>query len=464
LQVALTEPHTQHWLSRFIPAALISRGRAWLDDHSHRSIAQRVAGAAFLIRVTSAALIYGLQILFARWMGTFEFGIYVYVWTWVFLIGDLSDLGIGSAAQRFVPEYTKRKAFDRLRGFLARSRWLGVCSATAIACCAALTVQALEPWLADYVVLPLMLACVTLPFYGLMQIHDGIARSYNWIHIALIPPYIIRHLVMLLLVAVAYLFSLPTTATVAVAAVAVSFALTAIVQTIVLNRKLTRTVPRGPKAYEVKTWYAVSLPIVVTEGFYLLLTNTDVLVLQHFRSPEDVAVYYAAAKTLALITFVHFAVSAAATHRFTEYHVTADRARLAEFLADAIRWTFWASVAATIVILAMGRPLLSLFGPRFVEAYHLMFILTAGLLARAAVGPVERLLSMLGEQRICALIYGSAFALNLALCLVLIPRLGMEGAAIATSTALIVESAVLFFVTRMRLGFHVFIWGRRSAG
>ena len=75
----------------------------------------------------------------------------------------------------------------------------------------------------------------------------------------------------------------------------------------------------------------------MVEGCYLLLTNTDVLVLQHFRSPDDVAVYYAAAKTLTLIAFVHFAVSAAVAHRFSEYHVASDHTRLRTILADSIR-------------------------------------------------------------------------------------------------------------------------------
>ena len=231
-------------------------------------------------------------------------------------------------------------------------------------------------------------------------------------------------------------------------------------QTFVLNRKLARAVAPGPKAYEIKTWFSVSLPILMVEGFYLLLTNTDILMLQQFRTPDDVAVYYAAAKTLALIAFVHFAVSAAVGHRFSEYHVTDDRERLTAILADSIRWTFWASLAASAVILAMGPPLLSLFGPQFVDGYHLMLILAVGLMARASVGPVERLLNMLGEQRACAAVYAIAFVLNLVLCIVLIPRIGVDGAAIATATALIVESVLLFFVTKRRLGFHVFIWGR----
>jgi len=43
---------------------------------------------------------------------------------------------------------------------------------------------------------------------------------------------------------------------------------------------------------------------------------------------------------------------------------------------------------------------------------------------------------------------------------VLIPLFGTHGAAIATAAAVLVESALLFIVTKRRLGLHVFIWKR----
>ena len=98
-------------------------------------------------------------------MGTFEFGIYVYVWALALLLGDLSDFGLSSAAQRFVPEYARRKAHDLLRGFISVSRWLAVGSAIIMAAASVLTVKLLEPCIASYLVLPLSIACVTLPFY-----------------------------------------------------------------------------------------------------------------------------------------------------------------------------------------------------------------------------------------------------------------------------------------------------------
>jgi len=293
---------------------------------------------------------------------------------------------------------------------------------------------------------------------------EGIARAYGWVNIALLPPYIVRSLALIAVMAMARVMGFATDAVTAMTAAVVATWATAVVQLIMLERRLDGTVEAGPKTYEAGAWLLTSIPIFMVEGFYFLLTYTDVLVLQQFTSPEQVAIYYAAVKTLALVAFVHYSVAAATTHKFTEYHVRGDRARLAAFLSESIRWTFWPSLAATVVILLLGRTFLWLFGPRFVDGYSLMFILALGPLARSAIGPVERLLNMLGEQRACALVYAGAFTFNFVGCLVLIPLFGVHGAAIATAAAVLFESVLLFFVTKRRLGLHVFIWKPRMAG
>jgi O-antigen/teichoic acid export membrane protein len=390
-------------------------------------------------------------------MGSFEFGIYVYVWTWVLMIGALSDMGLSSAARRFIPEYTELKAFELLRGFLAGSRWLSFAIATAIAAIGAIGVTLLKPWLDSYTVIPLYLACVTLPIYGLVQTQAGISISYNWSNLALFPFYIWRQLAITVLMGAAFLFGAPTdAATAMIIAVATAWLVT-VGQMFVLNRKLKEKVPAGPKRYEVKTWLGTSLPIFVVEGFYLLLTYVDILTLERFRPPDEVAVYYAAARILAVVAFVHFAIAGATTHKFTQYHVEGDHQRLAKFFAETIRWTFWPSLLACALILAFGIPLLSLFGAGFTSGYYVMFILAIGMMARAAAGPAERLLLMLGDRKQCATVYAIAFAINLGGCVLLIPRLGIEGAAVATSAAIVAESAMLFVLTRRKLHHHVFI-------
>jgi O-antigen/teichoic acid export membrane protein len=440
-------------------AGLIARVKVILSERSDSRVAQLVAGKVFLVRVGSAMLALVSQVLLARWMGQFEFGIYIYVWTWVLMIGALSDVGLSSAARRFIPEYTELKALDRLRGFLAGSRWLAFAIATGIGIVGALGVTLLAPFIDHFTVIPLYLACVTIPIYGLVQVQAGIAQSYDWPNLALMPFYIWRQFTITMLMGGAWALGAPTDAVTAmIIAVVTTWAVT-IGQLFVLERRLKHKVPAGPRRYEAKTWLATSLPIFVAEGFYLLLTYVDILALEQLRSPDEVAVYYAAARLLALVAFVYFAIAGATTHKFTKYHVAGDKERLAKFFAETIRWTFWPSLAACAAILVLGRPVLSLFGATFTSGYIVMFILAVGMLSRAAVGPAERLLNMLGERKPCAAVYAAAFAINLVLCLVLIPRLGIEGAAVATSTALAFESVLLYRIAKRRLGFHVFILG-----
>jgi O-antigen/teichoic acid export membrane protein len=454
--VALTESTNRG--GRLSLTRAIDSVRAWLADHSDSSRAQRAAGTAFAIRVVSAALVYLTQVLLARWMGSFEFGIYVYVWTWVLLLGGMVDLGLGSAAQRFIPEYIGTRKLELLRGFLSGARWLVLALATVWAGAAALGIWLFGSLVHSYEVVPLYIACFALPLFTLGNIQDGIARSYGWMRLALMPPYIIRSVLLIAAMGAAYWLKLPTDASTAMFAAVATTWLSVLGQTLVMNRRLKKTVEPGPKNYRVRGWLAVSVPIFMVDGFYLLLTYADVIVLQQYRSPDEVAVYYAAAKTLALVAFVHFSVAAAVAHKFTEYHISGNKEQLSAFLADSIRWTFWPSLAATIIILALGKPFLWLFGPQFVDGYYLMFILAIGPLARATIGPIERLLNMVGEQRACAVVYAAAFAANIALCVVLIPLFGVAGAAIAISGAMILESVLLFAVTRERLGLHVFVW------
>lgn len=451
-------------LAARLPASrLVSRARAWLADNSHNSLAQRVAGATFLIRIGSAALAYLSQIALARWMGAHEFGIYVYVWTWALLIGNIADAGLSSAAQRFVPEYTERGAFDQLRGFISGSRWLSAGIATAFALAGLLAVKLGAPLFDNAFVLPLYLACLCLPIYAISSVQDGIARCYNWPSVGMMPTFIIRPILLLALMFAAYTSGFASDATTAMLGSVISYWLIGIGQILFLNHRLASKVEAGPKTYEPKQWLATSLPIVMVIGFYVMLTYVDVIVLQQFSAPEAVAHYHAAAKTLTLVSFVYFSVSAAAGHRFSTYQAAGERDKLETFIASTVKWIFWPSLALVLAVLAFGWPLLALFGPDFTAAYPLMFVLALGLLARASVGPAERLLSMLGEQRACATAYFIAFAVNLVACFILVPRYGAMGAAIATSLALVTESAQLFWITRARLGFHAFILGKKSA-
>jgi O-antigen/teichoic acid export membrane protein len=442
------------------PAGLIARLRAKLTGGtSEASVTRRLAGTIFVIRVVSAGLAYLSQILLARWMGGSDYGVYVYVWTWVLLLGSMMDFGISASAQKIIPEYRTSGNRALLRGFLSGSRWMTFAVASLVSLLLAGVVKLLSPFIEAGAIVPLYIGCLTLPPFVVANTQDGIARSHDWMRLGLMPQFIVRQGLIIGFTAGALALGLHLGATVAMAASAAAVWLAMIGQLIVLNHRLADHVEPGTKAYDFRGWLAISLPILLVESFYLLLSYTDVLVLQQFRPSEEVGVYFAVVKTLALVSFIHYAMSATTAHRFAEYHALGDNARLSAYVTHAIAWTFWPSLAATVALLGFGKPLLWLFGPQFVVGYDIMFIAAIGLVVRSAIGPVERLLNMLGHQHICALAYALAFVMNVALCVALVPRFGGHGAAAATSLSLTFETVLLFWIVRRRLGLHVLAFG-----
>ncbi|MGO4837870.1 lipopolysaccharide biosynthesis protein, partial [Rhizobiaceae sp. 2RAB30] len=182
-----------------------------------------------------------------------------------------------------------------------------------------------------------------------------------------------------------------------------------------------------------------------------LLTNADVLMVGAFMEPDDVAVYFATVKTLALVHFVYFAVKAGVAQRYAQF-THGDSGKLAAFARETVSWTFWPSLLMAFVVLALGKPMLTLFGPGFDTGYPLLFLLVAGVVARAAVGPCESLLTMSGNQNVCAFVYALTLVVNVVLSVALIPHLGLWGAAIATAGAMVFEAAALSFTVWRRLG------------
>jgi O-antigen/teichoic acid export membrane protein len=443
-------------------AGLFERLRARLSAGSADAwVTRRLAGTIFMIRAVSAVLAYLAQILLARWMGGSDYGIYVYVWTWVLLLGSMMDFGISASAQKIIPEYRTRGEVTLLRGFLSASRWMTFVVSVLVSAALAGLVRLLSPWIEAGAVVPLYIGCATLPAFVVANTQDGIARSHDWMQLGLMPQFIVRQALIIGFTGGFFVLGFQLGASAAMIASAAAVWIAMIGQMIALNRRLIHHVEPGPKAHDIRGWLAISLPILLVESFYLLLSYTDVLVLQQFRSPDEVGIYFAVVKTLALVSFIHYAMSATTAHRFAEYNALGDRARLSAYVAHAINWTFWPSLAATIALLAFGKPLLWLFGPQFVAGYDIMFVAAIGLVVRAAIGPVERLLNMLGHQRICALAYALAFAMNLALCVMFVPSFGGYGAAAATSTSLTFETVLLFWIARRRLGLHVLAFGNK---
>src|ERR1700684_4405287 len=147
------------------PAGLLGRLRAMLGTSNEASLTRRLAGTIFIIRVVSAAMAYLSQILLARWMGGSDYGVYVYVWTWVLLLGSMMDFGISASAQKIIPESRAASQHALLRGFLSGSRWMTFIVSAGVSLFLGGVGKLVAPWIEAREMVPLYIGCLTLPAF-----------------------------------------------------------------------------------------------------------------------------------------------------------------------------------------------------------------------------------------------------------------------------------------------------------
>src|SRR5882757_6350438 len=181
---------------------LLGRIDALIFSADERGEAGRISLIAFVIRVVSAVIAFVSQVLLARWMGSFEYGIFVLVWTTMIIVGNLACLGFHTSVIRFIPEYRERGMLSELRGIVVASRLFVLLASTAIAGLGALGVWLCSDWIENYYVIPFVLGVICLPMIALGDLLQGQARANSWALFALSPTYLVRPVLILAFMAI----------------------------------------------------------------------------------------------------------------------------------------------------------------------------------------------------------------------------------------------------------------------
>lgn len=446
---------------RTVLSPYLRKFRPLLTDNDEKAVSQRMALVAFAIRIAGAGLAFVSQIVLARMMGRFEYGVFVFVWVLMILFGNLACLGFPTAIIRFLPQYAASGNHDAIRGVTTTARRFVLAVAGGLALIGMAALYAFSGMVENYYVMPIFLGLIAVPMIALGDVLDGTARANHWPVMALSPTFLIRPTLILLFMLAAILFGAAHSAVTAMAAALAAAFVTVLCQYLAVTFRLRRHYPNGSKTIEFNAWFAVAFPVFLAEGVGYLLTNSDVVVVGIFLDPTEVAVYFAAAKIMALVHFVYFAVKAAIGPRFAAIIAENDREKLAAFATEAARWTFFPALAVGLTVAAAGQFLLSLFGTAFTEGEAVIAILLAGILAKALVGPAEVLLMMADRQMLCVYLYAAALVANVGLNIMLIPHFGIEGAAIAVASAMVIEAVLLHIAVRRAFGIILFALIRR---
>ena len=406
-----------------------------LRKPSHFATLLRGAATSLLIQTGSVSLIYGLQVSLGHWLGAAAYGTYEYVITLATILAFLGSMGLPGAVLRFISEYSVRQDWAHLRGVILGS-WTQVAIASVLV---AIGGTGFLSWLHEEKALenplPLILGMWAVPLIALLRLQLEMGRGVKRIALAYVPS-LIWHPLLLLLATSWMQQQQRLTSTSAIGLSLLSLVFVVGIQLLLFQQRLPLTVQQVRPAFALRRWLQVALPLMFIDGSFLILNQTDTLIIGSLLGSTEVGIYSAALKTAAWVSFVLISVNAIAAPMFATLHAQGDRQGLQRLVSGIARWMFFPALLVAGGLVLFAEPILSLFGKEFGAAKPAMAVLAIGQLVNVGAGSVGNLLNMTGHQNQCAKVVGCCAILNLLLNWISIPYLGILGAAISTAISM----------------------------
>lgn len=196
-----------------------------------------------------------------------------------------------------------------------------------------------------------------------------------------------------------------------------------------------------------------SFPIWCTALVSIALTSVDVLMLAAFLPKADVGVYTAGTKLISFMTFPLGAVINIAGPRFAEAYAKGDVDLLHDNFIKATRLGVWGAMPILLLAVLLPGPLLSIFGSSFTHGVTVVHLLAIGQFVNVIAGPIAFFLLMTKRAITLQYIMWSTLSVSLLLNYLLIPKMGINGAAIASLSALIIRNIGCWIVVKRSFGF-----------
>ena len=421
----------------------------------------RGSGGLFLVNVASLGLSFLTAIVLARTLGTEHFGIYTYALVWVQVLILFAQLGFKTSLLRFMPTYIVKEQWSLLRGLLMRSTQYVFVASLLLAGAAALVIWRLRAHFGADQVTTMWISLALLPILSLTSLRAASLRALKLVLKSGVNDSLTRSAIFLLAVlGAAYLGDFSLTAQQVMLLNIFAASVTFVIGTVWLVQAFPDGLRKTTATFAHAEWLRVSLPMFLIAGMNFIANRTDILMIGAYLGPEETGIYEVATRVAGLVTFGLSAVNAMIAPMISELY-SADRHQdLQRIVALAAKGIFAFTAIVSAGLIFAGPYLLSIFGKDFGMSYTPMIILVGGTTVSALSGSVGFLMTMTKHQREASVIIGVSALLNIILNALLIPTIGLVGAAASTAvTTVLWNLAMLVFVQR-RLNINSTVFAR----
>lgn len=395
--------------------------------------------AALAIRLGSVALAFLASLIYARALGTNDFGRYAHVTAVVTVLSIPAALGLPQYLLKQAAGHPERIA--QLRSWADRRSLPAGLAVSALMCALAAVSDETTRWL--FVIaapIPLLTTRGSIR-RALLQSLGLIAKSQ--FSLLLVAPAAALLVTSSLWVTQGHVEAWQLM----LATLAASLLPTAI-----NNRQLLRYTPTNtesrPGTLPAST-LAASIRFMWLGGMYLLISRLDLIMLGTLSDPASAGMYAVATRAADLVPLILITVNAVLAPRIAELHRKGCHSQLQNLITRSMRLVTITTFPLAVGLFIFSEVLLRFFyGDTYAAASPVLRLLTLAQFILVLGGPLGTLLEMTGHERASLRIMVWIVALNVVLNSALIPIMHAEGAAISTCLSLIVGRILLWRAVR----------------
>lgn len=411
-------------------------------------------GLALLNRLFMLAL----SIILAQMLGAEGLGTYAHAIAIMALIAVIAEGGVPTLLMRELAAANERGDWGLARGALRRAGPVVALAASSVSLAGLLLLWQVHDRLSEPVLYTMGAMLLALPLVVAGKTVAFAIRGFDHVLIGHGLETAFRRLLVVILVLVAFTPAPDLRAPQIAIICELIAALIVLAGGIVLLRHLVpRRLAMSTPQYRDAEWSKSMFPFMLISGAGVINTQVDIALLGFLRPADEVGVYQVAAHGAMVVGFGLRVVNPVLGPRIARLYASGDHRRLEKLVTYATRAAFLAALPLVLLFLLFGADILGwVFGAGFAHGYPVLVILALAYLVNVTVGPMGVLLNMSEHESINGKILSAAVIVNVCLNLLLIPVMGILGAAIATAISLVMRNALQAWMAYRLLGVSAF--------
>lgn len=415
----------------------------------------RKTRTSLLLLVLGTLSGFGVNIALARWAsGPEAFGEYAFLLNLALFLAVVAALGVPPAGLRFMAEGLSRHdlaAVGRVRRSGNRLICLGLGITVLLSAVGILLIE-------GGIRLPVGCILLLIPVMATRWVLETHAKVQHRVLLAVVPSLIVLPLGQ---AGLAYGWFLWTGEALSPSALLLSYAVAGSLALLMSWMRLRFTAIRFPgERVELdalgppvghRALLKVGLPILLVACLSVIMGQVDVFMLRTMAGLSETGIYFAAVRLASVLALPLLAVNVLAGARYAALWNAGQVDAFRALARSYARFIMLGTLPLFLVLSLAGGLFLDWHGAAYRAGQVALGILLVGQLVNAFAGSTALILNMTGYQTVVAVIFATCCCLNVVGNWLLIPRFGIEGAAVTSTISLTIWNLWLWILILRKL-------------